>query len=110
MGRVAAAAQAARVAVTAEAVTRGVVGESTAASPTDWVLQASPDLAPADARRVVDVARVAGHPDLGPVADPAHAVRAGRVGLRNAAVVLTEFGRLTPAWSPRLPRPCWKGS
>ena len=98
MGHLASAVQAARVAVTGEAITRGVLAESTAASPTDWVLQRSPDLAPADARRVGDVARTAGHAELGPVAD---AVRTGRVGLSNAGVVLTEFGKLSPRLVPQ---------
>ncbi len=97
LGELSRRVEAARVALVGEAVERGLVTESGAASPVDWVLHRAPGMAPAEAKAVVDVARAGGAPDVAPVAT---AVRAGRVPVRVAGVVLTEYRRLAPQLVP----------
>ncbi len=96
-GALAVALDSARVALTREAVERGLVGESGAASPVDWVLAASPASTAGEAKRVVAVADAGRSRDLRPVAE---AVLEGRLPLTVAQAVLAEYGRLAPQLTP----------
>lgn len=98
------AAEAARVGVVREALERGVAGSagstpaaSGAVSPADWVARSSPGMQPGDATRVVRVAQACRLPSKKVVAD---ALTAGDVDVRNADVLLREFGRLEPDLNP----------
>src|SRR6476661_9540407 len=81
----AARVDAARVLLTGEAQTRGVVAQSTCVSTTDWVAAHAKSLEPGEAHRVALVARACAAPGHEPLAA---AVRAGRVSTRCAAVAL----------------------
>ena len=79
----AARVDAARVLVTGEAETRGVVAQSTAASTTDWVAAHARSLEPGEAHRVALVAQACAAPGNEALAA---AVREARVSTRGAAV------------------------
>ncbi len=93
---------AARVALVAEGLDRGLVGGDAtgcpAASPVDWVLERSPGMPPGEARRVVEVARAGGARAHRAVFE---AVCGGRVSTAVGAAVLAEFGRLEPQLTDR---------
>ena len=89
----AARVDAARVLLTGEAQTRGVVAESTCASTTDWVAAHAKSLEPGEAHRVALVARACAAPGNEPLAA---AVRQARVSTRCAAVALREVARVEP--------------
>lgn len=87
-------ADAARVGVVREALDRGVATDrTTAASPTDWVCQSSPGMAPPEAARVVRVAQACRLRSNEVLTD---AVLAATVSIGGADVVIKEFGRLEP--------------
>ena len=85
--------EAARVAILAEALARGVVAGSECPSVTSWVIQWAPSYRAGGAARLVAVAqatRVVRNTAL------AAAVLGARVGVRNASVVLAEMDKLRP--------------
>src|SRR6478672_5974896 len=84
---------AARVLLTGEAQTRGVVAQSTCASATDWVAAHAPSLEPGEAHRVALVAQACAAPGNEALAA---AVREARVSTRCAAVALREVARVEP--------------
>ncbi len=96
-GALGAALDGARVSLTAEAAERGLVGESGAASPTDWVLARSRALAPGEARCIAEVASAGRERAVRPVAE---AVRSGDLTARTARVVLREYACLRPQLVP----------
>src|SRR5688500_8687866 len=88
------ACAAAKVAVVAEALGRGETSDGAAAlTPVGWVRAHAPSTLAGGARLLVDLAAAFGKPANAPVA---HAVRAGRIPVRSAAVVVTELDRLRP--------------
>jgi len=85
--------EAARVALLGEALSRGVVAGSDAATAAAWVIAWAPTFRSGGAAALVTVAhatRAARNPAL------AAAVLGARVGVRNAAVALAEMDKLRP--------------
>jgi len=81
----------ARVGLVDEAETRGVVSASPAPSSTDWLLQNSLHLEPADAARTVDLARLCRLPRNQVLAA---AVSGGTVTVRKAMTALRQLGQV----------------
>ena len=93
--------EAARVAILAESLARGVVAASDCPSATSWVIQWAPSLRAGGAAQLVAVAhatRAVRNAGL------AAAVLGARVGVRNAAVVLAEMDKLGPRAAGRTHR------
>jgi len=89
-----AACDAARVAVTGEAMGRGETsGGSAAFTPTQWVRHHAPSTRAGGAGQVVALATAFGKPVNAPVRE---AVQAGRLPVRSAAVVVIEADKLRP--------------
>ena len=86
-----------KVAVLDQALTRGDVRASDAASPAGWVRQWGPSYRAGGAAALVKVAEAVAKPDNGPLAE---AVLAARVPVRNAAVALAEMDKLLPRLTP----------
>ena len=92
--RMVAAGEAARVAVLAEAMSRGEIGSGAAAlTPVQWVRRHAPSTRAGGAAQVVAVAQAFAVPGKAPVKD---AVLSGVLPVRSAAVVLSEAERLLP--------------
>jgi Domain of unknown function (DUF222) len=88
------AGESARVAVTAEAITRGETGAGAEAlSPVQWVRRHAPSTVAGGAAQVVAVAASFAVTGLAPVKD---AVLSGSLPVRSAAVVLSEADKLLP--------------
>ena len=80
-----------------QALTRGDVRASDAASPAGWVRQWGPSYRAGGAAALVKVAEAVAKPRNGLLAE---AVLAARVPVRNAAVALTEMDKLLPRLTP----------
>ena len=87
----------ARVGLVAEAESRGVVGQSPAASATGWLLEHSFHLEPADAARTVDLARACAQPRNQIMAA---AVGGGTVSVRKACTALRQLRQVEHALAP----------
>ncbi|WP_052590262.1 HNH endonuclease signature motif containing protein [Luteipulveratus mongoliensis] len=85
--------QACVVMATAEALERGVVRESQAASPAQWVAAHAGRLEPGEASRVATVAAAVNQPDNVLLRE---AVAAGACSARAAQVSLRELGKILP--------------
>jgi len=98
--------EAARVALLAEALSRGVVATSDSPSAAAWVIQWAPTFRAGGAAALVTVAhatRAAGNTAL------AAAVLGARVGVRNAAVALAEMDKLGPRLREEAVEAVWEG-
>ena len=98
--------EAARVALLAEALSRGVVAASDAPSAAAWVIGWAPTFRAGGAAQLVTVAhatRAVRNAGL------AAAVLAGRVGVRNAAVALVEMDKLRPRLREEAVEAVWAG-
>jgi hypothetical protein len=98
--------EAARVAILAEALGRGVVAGSESPSAASWAIQWAPSLRAGGAAQLVNVAqasRVVRNAGL------AAAVLGARVGIRNAAVVLAEMEKLRPRLRDEALEAVWEG-
>lgn len=94
LDELAAVAGGARVAVVAEAETRGEISGSQAGSTAGWVAAHAPSLAAGNtAGQVARLVRESARPDLAPVRD---AATTGRVSVPVALTVLAEHARLRP--------------
>jgi hypothetical protein len=98
--------EAARVAILAEAMARGVVAESECPSVTSWVIQWAPSFRAGGAAQLVTVAKAARTVRC---AGLAAAVLGARVGVRNAAVVLAEMDKLGPRLRVEALETVWEG-
>ena len=85
--------EAARVAILAEALGRGVIAQSACPSVTSWVIEWAPSLRAGGAGRLVAVARASRVVRNGALVA---AVLGARVGVTNASVVLAEMDKLRP--------------
>ena len=85
--------EAARVAILAEALARGVVADSDCPSVTSWVIQWAPSYRAGGAAQLVAVAQASRAVRNAALAA---AVLGARVGVRNASVVLAEMDKLRP--------------
>ena len=90
-------AGAGKVGVLDQALTRGDVRASDAASPAGWVRQWGPSYRAGGAAALVRVAEAVAKPDNAPLAE---AVLAARVPVGNAAVALAEMDKLLPRLTP----------
>ena len=100
------AMEAARVALLAEALSRGVVAGSDCASAAAWVIAWAPSFRAGGAAQLVTVAhatRVARNAGL------AAAVLGARIGVRNAAVALVEMDKLRPRLRDEAVEAVWEG-
>jgi hypothetical protein len=98
--------EAARVALLAEALSRGVVAGSDCPSAAAWVIAWAPSFRAGGAAQLVTVAhatRVARNAGL------AAAVLGARVGVRNAAVALVEMDKLRPRLRDEAVEAVWEG-
>ena len=98
--------EAARVALLAEALSRGVVAGSDCATAAAWVIQWAPSFRAGGAAQLVTVAhatRAARNSAL------AAAVSGARVGVRNAAVALAEMDKLGPRLRDEAVEAVWAG-
>ena len=98
--------EAARVAVLGQALSRGVVAQSDRANPTSWVIGCAPSYRAGGAAQLVRVTRATQavrNTGLGA------AVLGARVGLRNAAVALTEMDKLRPRLRDEAVATVWAG-
>jgi hypothetical protein len=95
-----------RVAILAEALSRGVVAQSDSPSVTSWVIQWAPSLRSGGAAQLVSVAQAS---RLVRNAALTAAVLGGRVGVRNAAVVLAEMEKLRPRLCDEALEAVWEG-
>ena len=98
--------EAARVAILAEALSRGVVAESECVSASAWVIERAPSFRAGGAAQLVKVAhatRSVRHTGL------AAAVLGARVGVRNAAVALAEMEKLRPRLRDEAVESVWEG-
>jgi len=98
--------EAARVAVLGQALSRGVVAESDCANPTAWVIHCAPSYRAGGAAQLVRVTRATAavrNTGLGA------AVLGARVGVRNAAVALTEMDKLRPRLRDEAVATVWAG-
>ena len=98
--------EAARVALLAEALSRGVVAASDAATAAAWVIQWAPTFRSGGAAQLVTVAhatRAVRNSGL------AAAVLGARVGVRNAAVALVEMDKLRPRLRQEAVEAVWEG-
>jgi hypothetical protein len=98
--------EAARVAILAEALARGVVAQSVCPSVTSWVIHWAPSLRAGGAGQLATVAQatqVARNTAL------TAAVLGARVGVRNAAVVLAEMDKLAPRLREQALEAVWEG-
>jgi hypothetical protein len=98
--------EAARVALLGEALSRGVVAGSDAASAAAWVIAWAPAFRSGGAAQLVRVAhatRAARNAGL------AAAVLGARVGVRNAAVALVEMDKLRPRLRDKAVAAAWEG-
>jgi hypothetical protein len=98
--------EAARVAILAEALGRGVVAESDCPSATSWVIRWAPSFRSGGAAQLVAVAqatRAVRNAGL------AAAVLGARVGVRNAAVALAEMDKLRPRLRDEALEAVWEG-
>ena len=86
-----------QVGVLDQALTRGDVRASDAASPTGWVRSWGPSYRAGGAAALVKVAEAVAKPCNAPLAE---AVLAARVPVGNAAVALTEMDKLLPRLTP----------
>ena len=98
--------EAARVAILAEALGRGVVAGSDCATAAGWVVEWAPSFHAGGAAQLVRVAhatRAVRHAGL------AAAVLGARVGIRNAAVALVEMDKLRPRLRDEAVEAVWAG-
>jgi len=98
--------EAARVAILGQALSRGVVAESDAANATAWVIHCAPSYRAGGAAQLVRVTRATAavrNTGLGA------AVLGARVGVRNAAVALTEMDKLRPRLRDEAVATVWAG-
>ena len=98
--------EAARVAILGQALSRGVVAESDAANATAWVIHCAPSYRAGGAAQLVRVTRATAavrNTGLGA------AVLGARVGIRNAAVALTEMDKLRPRLRDEAVATVWAG-
>ena len=98
--------EAARVAILAEALSRGVVASSDCATAAGWVIDWAPSFHAGGAAQLVRVAhatRAVRHAGL------AAAVLGARVGVRNAAVALVEMDKLRPRLRDEAVEAVWAG-
>ena len=86
-----------KVAVLDQALSRGDVRASDAASPAGWVREWGPSYRAGGAAALVKVAEAVAQPKNEPLAE---AVLAARVPVRNAAVALGEMDKLLPRLTP----------
>ena len=98
--------EAARVAILAEALARGVVAESDCLSATSWVIQWASSFRAGGAAQLVGVAQASRAVRCAALAA---AVLAARVGVRNAAVVLAEMDKLRPRLRDEAVDAVWEG-
>ena len=98
--------EAARVAILAEALGRGVVAQSECASATAWVIQWAPSFRAGGAAQLVRVAQASRAVRN---AGLAAAVLGARVGVRNAAVALAEMDKLRPRLRDEAVEAVWEG-
>jgi hypothetical protein len=97
------ACDAGRVAVTREALGRGETsGGSVAMTPTQWVRHHAPSTKAGGAAMVVNLAKAFDKAANQPVKD---AVDSGRLPVKSAAVVVDEFGKLSPLLGERMQEP-----
>ncbi|WP_185746103.1 DUF222 domain-containing protein [Oryzihumus leptocrescens] len=111
--------EAAQVSVLAEGLERGEVASSTCATAAGWVLEWAPSYRAGGAGDLVKVAQACiGMPvgaraahvlDHGSVRRLRSCVLAGRVGVRCAAVALTEMHKLGPRLTPAALPTVWEG-
>jgi hypothetical protein len=87
----------ARVGLVAEAQARGVVDQSCSPSATDWLLEHSVHLEPAEAARTVDLARACQQPRNQVMAA---AVCGGTLSVRKAMTALRQLGQVEHALAP----------
>ena len=101
--------EAARVAILAEALTRGVVAGSTCPSAASWVIHWAPSYRAGGAAQLVAVAQGVNASSAVRNIGLAAAVLGARVGVRNAAVVLEQMGRLRPRLRDEAVEAVWAG-
>jgi len=98
--------EAARVAILAEALGRGVVAGSDCATAAAWVVEWAPSFHAGGAAQLVKVAHATGSVRN---AGLAAAVLGARVGVRNAAVALVEMDKLRPRLRDEALDAVWDG-
>jgi len=98
--------EAARVALLAEALARGVVAESDSPSAAAWLIQWAPSFRAGGAAQLVTVAHATRAVRNGALAA---AVLGARVGVRNAAVALVEMDKLRPRLREEAVEAVWEG-
>jgi len=86
-----------RVGLVAEAQARGVVAESSSASPADWLMANSFHLEPSDAARTADLAKACAQPANQVIAA---AVAGGTLTVRKAVTALRQLGQVEHALAP----------
>ena len=101
--------EAARVAILAEALSRGVVAQSQCPTATSWVIQWAPSYRAGGAAQLVTVAHAVNASSAVRNAGLAAAVLGARVGVRNAAVVLEQMGKLRPRLRDEAVEAVWEG-
>ena len=101
--------EAARVAILAEALTRGVVAQSDCPSAASWVIHWGPSYRAGGAAQLVAVAHGVNASSAVRNIGLAAAVLGARVGVRNAAVVLEQMGRLRPRLRDQAVEAVWAG-
>jgi hypothetical protein len=99
-------AEAAHVVILAEALGRGVVAESNSPTAASWVIEHAPSFRAGGAGQLVKVAHATRAPRNAALAA---AVRAGRVGVRNASVALDEMDKLKSRLCPEAVATVWDG-
>ena len=98
--------EAARVAVLGQALSRGVVAQSDRANPTSWVIGCAPSYRAGGAAQLVRVTRAT---QTVRNTGLAGAVLGARVGVRNAAVALTQMDKLRPRLKEEAVATVWAG-
>jgi hypothetical protein len=98
--------EAARVAILAEALSRGVVAESHCPSATSWVIDWAPSLRAGGAAQLLTVTQATLTVRNAALAA---AVLGARVGVRNAAVALFEMNKLRPRLREEAVEAVWAG-
>ena len=98
--------EAARVAILGQALSRGVVAQSDRANPTSWVIGCAPSYRAGGAAQLVRVTRAT---QTVRNTGLAGAVLGARVGVRNAAVALTQMDKLRPRLKDEAVATVWAG-
>src|SRR6185436_1837857 len=98
--------EAARVAILGQALSRGVVAQSDRANPTSWVIGCAPSYRAGGAAQLVRVTRAT---QAVRNTGLAGAVLGARVGVRNAAVALTQMDKLRPRLKDEAVATVWAG-